>query len=148
MRASKTMTAIGVAGAGAALAATTILAAPAQAAPVTSFQVEQVLLTGDPWPVSTLTYTATTVAPGVARVTVTSVCNSFNRPLCLDYSIGGTISWLNTSTGRTGRAVLPSDSMTGSHVDLHTGRGFVTATITSSGSSVTVIPAVGGFAVG
>lgn len=133
-----------------AAAAVPIGTAPgtAAAAPVTGFQVEHVLLTGDPWPVSYQSYTATTSAPGVARVSLMRSCNALNRPLCLHITRGAQISWLNTSNGRSGTARIPDGSLPGAHQDIRTGPGMVTAYVTSASAPATVIPGFGVFSVG
>ncbi|MFM9376016.1 hypothetical protein [Gordonia sp. VNK21] len=110
--------------------------------------IEQTLFTGDPWPVSYQTYSVSTAAPGTARVTVDRQCNSFNRGLCLHYTRGGSIFWLNTADGRTGRAAIADGADPGSSTLIRTGRGAVLFTITSGGAPTTLVPAGGVATVG
>ncbi|GAB16841.1 hypothetical protein GOEFS_015_00380 [Gordonia effusa NBRC 100432] len=119
---------------------------PAVAAPVTSFQVEQTVLTGAPWPVSNQTFRATTARPGVARVSVATSCNTLNRRLCMHYTQGGHIVWLNTSTGRTGTATIPAGARPGTSVNIATGSGQIAAYI-SAVSGATIVPGAGVFRV-
>jgi hypothetical protein len=138
-----TFRAMALIGTSAAVVAAGLSAAEASAAPVVNFQVEQVLFTGDPWPVSYEAFSASTARPGVARVTVTKLCNSFNRSLCLDYTRGATVSWWNTSTGATGASVIPDGAAPGSSVELTTGPGTVAVRTTSASAANTIIPGIG-----
>jgi hypothetical protein len=96
---------------------------------------DQVLSAGDGpvGPVSFQTFSAGTVSPGVARVSIDSNCNAFTRDFCSDdIAEGAKISWFNVSNGRSGQSeILAADSAPGSYVDLKTGSGLVTAVITS-----------------
>lgn len=104
--------------------------------PITS---NPVLSTGDagPGPFTYQTFSAQTVSPGVTRVTLDEFCNLLNPDLCEeDYAQGGKISWINTSTGKSGEGeILAGDSKPGSSIDLETGSGPVVLTISSPSDS-------------
>ncbi|OUC79330.1 hypothetical protein CA982_07630 [Gordonia lacunae] len=108
-------------------------------------QIEQTVLTGAPWPVSSQTFNATTARPGVARINLTSSCNTFNRQLCLHYTQGGRIVWLNTSTGRAGTATIPAGARPGTSVEIPTGPGLVSAHISAASTAPTIVPGAGIF---
>ncbi|HIW90587.1 MAG TPA: hypothetical protein H9870_02850 [Candidatus Corynebacterium avicola] len=95
----------------------------------------QVLSVGDrpSGPVSTQNFSARTVSPGVARVSIDSNCNYFNPGSCADdYAEGAKFSWINLANGRSGSSeILADGSAAGSYVDLHTGPGLVAVTVTT-----------------
>lgn len=76
---------------------------------------------GDPWPFSVEALRATTgIAPGVTRLAAGPLCNAIVTTTCAGYSLPITVTWLNVSTGRTGRTVV-----TGSGTDVKTGTGAI-----------------------
>lgn len=143
--ASAALAAIGV---GIGMGAGTVSATPSVTpAPPASFQIDHTVFLGDPFPFATTKLAANTAAPGVARVVVSSMCNTLNRSLCLDWHRGGVVQWHNFANGRSGTATIVDDPNVrepNPGVDIATGPGFVTATFTGS---YTMIPGLGAFTV-
>ncbi|MEH3156861.1 MAG: hypothetical protein PGN29_16570 [Gordonia paraffinivorans] len=131
-------TSLGVLGATAVVAGT----GPAAAAPVPRpLPVTQFVVTGDPWPFSVETFSTAPAGAGHTRVVADPLCNAFNRSLCLGYTKGASISWVNLTTGRSGLATIPDTAVPGSSVDIATGSGPVAFRVGSVRD--TIVPAVG-----
>ncbi len=123
-------------------AAAVVGAGAAVAAPVPRpLPVTQFVVTGDPWPFSVETFSTAPAAAGHTRVFADPMCNAFTRTLCLGYTKGASISWVNLATGRSGQAGIPDSAAPGSSVDIATGSGPVAFRVGSVRD--TVVPAVG-----
>lgn len=103
--------------------------------------VTQFVVTGDPWPFSVETFSTTPAGIGHTRVFADPLCNAFTRTLCLGYTKGASVSWINLATGRSGQATIPDTAAPGSYVDIATGSGPVAFRVGSVRD--TVVPAVG-----
>jgi hypothetical protein len=129
---------LGVIGAATAVAT----AGPAAAAPAPRpLPVTQFVVTGEPWPFGVETFSTAPAGAGHTRVVADPLCNAFNRSLCLPYTKGASISWVNVTTGRTGQATISDSAAPGSSVDVATGSGPVAFRVGSVRD--TVVPAVG-----
>ncbi|KAA0021526.1 hypothetical protein [Antrihabitans cavernicola] len=113
---------------------------------VTSFPLSSTGFTGDPWPISTETVTATTgQVPGRTVFDVTPMCNAFNPSLCMSAHVMD-VHWVNLSTGAAGTTpVGPFHTMI-YPPGVFTGAGQIVATVTWSDGASTLVPGFETFA--
>ncbi|TSD98081.1 hypothetical protein FOS14_13875 [Skermania sp. ID1734] len=108
---------------------------PASAATTATYQFQDGISSGDPWPFSVETLTATTNGTGVVRLSSGPLCNAIVQTTCAPYSQPIMVSWLNFATGAHGTLQVTSNG-----VDVATGAGPVALT---GGAGNLGIPSLG-----